>query len=135
MSIKIIIPGVPVPKARPRVTRGGFTYTPKKTRDYEQLVKDIYSLKGEYLGESAIVAEIDLYFPIPKSYLKKRRQAILNGEEKYIKKPDLDNCIKSILDALNGIAYKDDSQIIEIRVRKSYTDQEPRAEVRLLEVF
>lgn len=67
MKVKFTIPGIPVPKARPRVVRG-HTYTPKKTKDYEALVQDVYNLTvGEYLGDSAIVATIDLFFPIPKS--------------------------------------------------------------------
>lgn len=136
MKVKFTIPGIPVPKARPRVVKG-HTYTPKKTKDYETLVKDVYALTvGEYLGDSAIVATIDLYFPIPESYSKSKKRRIADGEIKHTKRPDVDNCAKAILDALNEVAYKDDSQIVESRITKHYAiDGETRAEVVLEEVF
>lgn len=136
MKVKFTIPGIPIPKARPRVVRG-HAFTPKKTKDYEALVKDVYRLTvGEYLGDSAIVATIDLYFPIPESYSKSKKRRIADGEIKHTKRPDVDNCAKAILDALNEVAYKDDSQIVESRIKKHYAvDGEARAEVVLEEVF
>lgn len=136
MKVRFTIPGVPVPKARPRVVRG-HAFTPKKTKDYEVLVKDVYNLTvGEYLGDSAIVATINLYFPIPESYSKSKKRRIEDGEIKHTKRPDVDNCAKAILDALNEVAYKDDAQIVESRITKHYAvDGEARAEVQLEEVF
>lgn len=115
----------------------GHAFTPKKTKDYETLVQDVYNLTvGEYLGDSAIVATIDLYFPIPESYSKSKRKRIADGEIKHTKRPDVDNCAKAILDALNEVAYKDDAQIVESRITKHYAiDGEARAEVQLEEVF
>lgn len=136
MKVKFTIPGIPIPKARPRVVRG-HAFTPKKTKDYEALVKDVYRLTvGEYLGDSAIVATIDLYFPIPESYSKSKKKRIADGEIKHTKRPDVDNCAKAILDALNEVAYRDDSQIVESRITKHYAvDGNVRAEVVLEEVF
>lgn len=136
MKVKFTIPGVPVPKARPRVVRG-HAFTPKKTKDYEALVKDVYRLTvGEYLGDSAIVATIDLYFPIPESYSKSKKRRIEDGEIKHTKRPDVDNCAKAILDALNEVAYRDDAQIVESRITKHYAvDGETRVDVILEEVF
>lgn len=136
MQFRFKIPGEPVPKARPRVTRQGHAYTPRKTADYEALVKDCYRLQGgKYMGDSAIVSMIELRFEIPKSYGKSKRERIMAGEIKHTKKPDVDNCVKAILDALNGIAYKDDSQIVELTVDKQYTDEGAGAIVTLEEVF
>lgn len=136
MKVRFTIPGVPVPKARPRVVRG-HAFTPKKTKDYEVLVKDVYNLTvGEYLGDSAIVATIDLYFPIPESYSKSKKRRIEDGEIKHTKRPDVDNCAKAILDALNEVAYRDDAQIVESRITKHYAvDGDVRADVILEEVF
>lgn len=136
MKVKFTIPGIPVPKARPRVVRG-HAFTPKKTKDYEALVKDVYRMTvGEYLGDSAIVATIDLYFPIPESYSKSKKRRIADGEIKHTKRPDVDNCAKAILDALNEVAYKDDAQIVESRITKHYAvDGDVRADVILEEVF
>lgn len=110
-------------KARPRVCRG-HAFTPKDTVQYEKLVRDCYKEQdGRYL-EGYIKALIIAYYKIPKSYSKKRVQAIRDGLEKPTKKPDADNVAKIILDSLNGIAYKDDSQIIELRIIKRYTEED-----------
>ena len=133
--ITITIPGIPVSKARPRLGKYG-TYTPTKTVNYENLVQLCYMDQGEGKKlEGALQMVIDLYFPIPKSYSKKRVEAIKEMEELHTKKPDIDNCIKSITDALNQFAYDDDSQIVGITARKHYTTEEPRAVVTIAEVI
>jgi Holliday junction resolvase RusA-like endonuclease len=58
--------------------------------------------------------------PIPQSHNKKRREACLSGVEKPIKKPDIDNLAKSVLDGMNGIVWRDDSQIVSLHVTKVY---------------
>ena len=133
--VKFTIPGIPIAKARPRMTKQGHAFTPSKTVNYENLVQYTYmdQMEGVKL-EGPLEIGIKLYFPIPKSYTKKQREDISTGKLKYIKKPDVDNCIKSITDALNGFAYDDDSQIIGIIAQKHYTDEEPRAEVMIQEV-
>ena len=135
MKVEFVIKGKPVPKERPRVLKNGIAYTPKKTKDYEQLVQQVYELQvGEYLGESALMVEIDFYYTIPKSYTKKHRESIISGQELYTKRPDLDNLAKTVTDALNGIAYKDDSQIIEMKLSKHYSDEE-KVVVSIEELF
>lgn len=58
---------------------------------------------------------------------------MLNGEISYIKKIDSDNLAKSILDALNGVAYDDDSQVCLLIVQKLYAEV-ARVEVILEEI-
>lgn len=134
MEYKITIPGSPVAKGRPRVGRYG-TYTPKKTSTFESYVE--YCWVAEYgnlkPSERALIVSIVFYMPIPKSVSKKAREAIGRGETKHIKKPDLDNMAKSILDALNGLAYKDDSQIYSLTLLKTYNEI-PRSELIIREV-
>ena len=133
--MKIIIPGIPIAKGRPRVGKFG-TYIPTKTVNYENLVQLCYMDQGEGKKlEGALQMVIDLFFPIPKSYSKKRVEAIKEMEEMHTKKPDIDNCIKSITDALNRFAYDDDSQIVGLTARKHYTTEEPRAVVTIAEVI
>ncbi len=104
-------------KGRPRFARGR-TYTPKETHDYEKLVAENY--KGlKY--EGAVSVDIKAVYPIPKSYTKKRAQSILEGNEEPVKKPDIDNIAKIILDGLNGVAYDDDTQVVDLKVRKLYS--------------
>lgn len=127
--------GQPVAKGRPRVTRWG-SYTPEKTVNYENLVKFSYieKYKDEEVLDSALAIDIRFCFQIPKSTSKRNRELMLKGEIRPAKKPDIDNCIKSITDALNTIAYKDDNQIVEVVAHKWYSD-EPRADVVIKELF
>ncbi|EIF5083621.1 RusA family crossover junction endodeoxyribonuclease [Clostridium perfringens] len=127
----VVVTGKIRGKARPRVCRG-HAFTPKDTVQYEKLVRDCYKQQdGRYL-EGPIKALIIAYYKIPKSYSKKSVQAIRDGLEKPTKKPDADNIAKIILDSLNGIAYKDDSQIIELRIIKRYTEDDERIEFELI---
>ena len=116
----------PVGKQRARyVKRGNFvsTYTPEKTRTYETLIRDAAT---EAMGTSEpLETPVTLYLyirvPIPKSYSKKKLEACLNGMDQPIKKPDASNILKSVEDGMNGIVYKDDSQIINLHVTKVYS--------------
>lgn len=129
--IHFVIPGEPKAKARPRVTTKGITYTPKSTVEYENWVKQCYLVKyGQTMLEGEVKATIKAYFGIPKSTSKKKRKSMLNGEIRPTKKPDTDNIAKSVLDSLNGIAYKDDSAVVALQVDK-YFDENPRVEVTL----
>lgn len=129
-----IIFGNPVAKGRPRVGKFG-TYTPEKTVNYENLVKMSYieAYSKEPLLENDLEVTINFYFSIPKSTSKKKRELMLNGKIMHNKRPDIDNCIKSITDALNEIAYKDDNQIVKIQASKYYSD-EPKTVVFIEEI-
>lgn len=122
--IEFVVIGKPLGKARPRVTRNG-TYTPQKTVNYEALIR--YTFQSEFPNhkpfEGYVEAEIKAIFDVPKSYSKKKTLELLNGSYNYDHKPDLDNIAKIVLDSLNGIAYKDDSQITELKVIKEYGEQ------------
>ncbi|HBI7100935.1 RusA family crossover junction endodeoxyribonuclease [Clostridium perfringens] len=127
----VVVTGKIRGKARPRICRG-HAFTPKDTVQYEKLVRDCYKKQDGRCLEGSIKALIIAYYKIPKSYSKKRVQAIRDGLEEPTKKPDIDNIAKIILDSLNGIAYKDDSQIIELRVIKKYTEDAERVEFELM---
>jgi Holliday junction resolvase RusA-like endonuclease len=114
------VEGDPVGKQRPRFSRGR-TYTPKKTVDYETIIA---SKASQAMGSSEplqtpVAIFIWISHAIPASYSKKRKEACLNGLD-WPKKPDLDNVAKVFLDAMNGIVYKDDVQVVKLRVSKRY---------------
>lgn len=122
------VEGNPVPKARARHILHGTrlrTYTPEKTRSYETLIKE--SAKQAMGSSEPLETPVSLYLyirvPIPKSCTKKRLEAIQNGSEKPIRKPDSSNILKSVEDGMNGVVYKDDSQIVNIHVAKVYSSQ------------
>ena len=120
------VDGDPVGKQRARYAkRGNFvqTYTPDKTRNYEALIKEaaIQAMGSNEILETPVNLYLYIRAPIPKSLPKKRLEACLNGLEKPIKKPDASNVLKSVEDAMNGVVYKDDSQIVNIHVSKVYS--------------
>ena len=121
MKIEFFVPEIRG-KGRPRLTRNGHAFTDSKTRNYENLVKLLAMQAMEKAGaqttDKPVRATINAYFEIPKSYTKKKVQAIINGEIKPAK-PDLDNIIKCI-DGCNKIIFKDDVQVYSITATKSY---------------
>ena len=133
------IPGAPQGKARPKVVRhGAFSkaYTPEKTVNYEALVKLSYqqAAGGLFLGAGVPVrVRIDAYYDTPKSESKKKLRNMLAGLLFPTKKPDWDNIGKIICDALNGIAWKDDAQIVDGHVLKHYSEV-PHTDVLIEEV-
>lgn len=129
----IIVEGKIKGKARPRVFNNR-AITPADTVHYENWVRLCYQQqKGNYL-EGSIRARIIAYYKVPKSYTKKRVQAIREELEYPQKKPDIDNVAKIILDSLNKIAYEDDSQVVELTVLKRYTEEMERVEFELEEI-
>ena len=116
----------PVGKQRARyVKRGNFVqaYTPEKTRTYETLIRDaaIEAMGTSEPLETPVTLYLYIRVPIPKSHSKKKVEACLNGLDQPIKKPDASNILKSVEDGMNGIVYKDDSQIINLHVTKVYS--------------
>ena len=116
--------GQPQGKARARVTRWG-VYTPEKTALYENLIKLSFKQKYSKLEPLTGYLKIEILavFEPPKSTSKKKREQMIYQEIKPSKKPDIDNICKVFLDALNGIAYKDATQVIELVARKCYGEQ------------
>ena len=130
--IQFKIPGTPVGKQRPRVTRHG-TYTPQKTADYEKLVQDIYRINKFPKLEGYLSMSVSAYYPIPKSTSKVEREKMIKGILLPDKKPDVDNVLKCICDALNKVAYDDDKQIISMNIVKYYSEN-PCVVIRLEEI-
>ena len=138
-SIELTIEGDPVGKGRPRVTtRGKFAhaYTPKKTKNYEQHVRNTYKSKYNFshMLHGPLESEVLAFFPIPKAASKKKKQFMVDNVIANTHKPDIDNIEKSILDSLNGLAYDDDSQIISLKGEKRYSDN-PRVELKIKVTF
>src|SRR5450830_756950 len=110
-SVSFIVYGDPKGKARPRLTTiGNFvrSYQTKKQDSVENYVKLAYleAAKGVYLT-GALSMQIIAYYPIPKSTSKKKREEMLAGIIRPLVKPDYDNIVKSVADALNKVAYDD----------------------------
>ena len=123
--IEIVVLGVPVAKGRPRFSREtGRAYTPAKTANFEAVLKyaAIEAMGDMPPLDGPLEVDMTVKVPIPASWPKKRQAAARSGAERPTKKPDLDNFAKT-LDAANMVVWVDDSQIIDIRVRKFYSDK------------
>ena len=127
MIYEFEVPGKVVGKGRPRInTNTGITYTPTTTKDYETLIQQYFLIKYPRYRpiENRIKVEIVAYIGIPKSTPKKSIESMLDGTISPTKKPDIDNIVKAILDALNKFAYNDDNLVCKIDVEKKYSLEE-----------
>jgi Holliday junction resolvase RusA-like endonuclease len=107
-------------------------YTPSETVAYEKIVKSCFNEK--YEGKSLtgeLKVRVVAYFAIAKSLSKIKQQHMFAGLTRPVKKPDVDNIFKVVIDALNEIAFHDDSQIVDAHIEKFYSD-EPRVEVTII---
>lgn len=138
-----VIDGKPQGKARartfynPKLGRVQ-SMTPENTVLYENLVKQSFVQQADkdarWFGKEPLAVYITAFYPIPASTTKKDRQLICSGKLFPTKKPDADNVAKVICDALNGVAYGDDTQIIKLSILKAYTEEQPRVQVCIEEI-
>ena len=132
MEVIFTVYGEPQGKARPRVVRNRFTgktvvYTPEKTMAYEEAVKQAFKeaaynerMLNSFPLKEAVYIRVLAVFKVPIA-TKDKREQMLYGEILPTKKPDCDNIAKIICDALNGVAYDDDKQIVQLLVSKVYS--------------
>ena len=138
-EIYFVVEGEIVGKGRPRVTmRGGYAraYTPKKTADCEQRIREAYSREYSspiWTNKEPLEMVINVYYEVPNSVSRKQRDQMLLGDIRPTKKPDADNLFKTCADALNNLAYGDDSQIVIARINKWYAEK-AGAEITIREV-
>lgn len=122
MKVNFTIPSYPVPKQRPRFnTNTGRAFTDDKTRIFENLVSLAYGAR-HYFDDNYISIRMKFKFEVPKSYSKKKRIEALEGKIRPTK-ADIDNYIKSVLDGLNGRAFKDDRYVYAVLAEKEYAEE------------
>jgi Holliday junction resolvase RusA-like endonuclease len=118
IPVVFTVPGPPVPKGRPRMTRAGHAYTPARTVAYEKLVR--VCATGAMGGRDPIEGRVDVAIDL---FMPDRRRA------------DIDNLAKGILDAGNGVLWRDDSQITQLVLRRDVDPENPRAIVTVAPAF
>ena len=130
-----IIDGEAAAKGRPRFTRRGHTYTPKKTADYEKHIKRQLIEQGAepFTKEIPLRVEATFYKGYLKSWTKAELFQVKDGSLLPVRRPDLDNYVKGILDGANGLLWHDDSQIVDLILYKRY-DETPRVEIKVSEI-
>ena len=146
-----------------RINGKSVTYMPRKTVKYERLIRarfvtELDKLHTEFSAgkdneilrffneknqtlqrpyfekDIALEMKILALFPMPKNVSKRVKKSMLDGDILPTKKPDCDNVIKVICDALNGVAYADDKQICKIHFEKKYT-QNPCVMVEIKDIL
>jgi Holliday junction resolvase RusA-like endonuclease len=120
------VEGIPQGKGRPRFRRTpNFvqTYTDAKTKTYEQKIRDSSTRAMGSASPLESPVSVDLYIRIkcPTSFSKRRQNECFEGRERPTKKPDIDNIIKAYLDAMNGVVYLDDTQVVRVSAKKVYS--------------
>lgn len=135
MKIEFNVPGTPKGKGRPQFARKGkivVTRTPESTVSYEELIRWCWKTQSgrQFPDDTALKVAIHCYFPIAKSLSKKKRFALIG--KPHTSRPDCDNIAKTIIDALNRLAFYDDSAICELRITKMYSES-PCVDVRIEE--
>ena len=129
--ISIEIPGEAVPQARPRVTRWG-TYDPPRCRAYKEKV-GIYAkaiMRGREPLDGPVKMIVTVSRGVPKSWSKKKKAEAMAGTVYPTTKPDIDNILKGLMDALKGIVWRDDAQVISVEASKEYAEH-PRVWVHV----
>jgi Holliday junction resolvase RusA-like endonuclease len=131
--ISIDLYGDPVAQKRPRVVRrGNFV----NTYDPDSKLKEGYKwqVKSQFREEpltGPVVMDIIFYMPIPKSESGIKKRQMANGIIQHMKKPDVDNLCKLYIDVINNLVLKDDSQIVELRAKKIYSNS-PGTNIRIV---
>ncbi len=137
MIAQFSIPGTPVPKGRARIAvRNGQAraYTPEKTVRFESLVALAAQRSigpGGAPAECAVELVLDIWLPIPPSWSQKKKNNAALGILRPCGRPDVDNYCKSVMDGLNGIVFRDDSQVTTLTAAKRYSIN-PRVDVLVL---
>ncbi len=132
MTLTLVVPGAPRGKGRPRFARSGHAFTDAKTRNYEAYIKALFVQKYPDFTplEGPLEMEIGVYFAVPASASKKRKQDMLWQHKYPVKRPDCSNALKACEDALNTLAYRDDAQLVSVLVTKKYA-LSPKVEIRV----
>jgi len=130
--IIVELAGTPVGKGRPRFARvSGRAYTPEKTRNFETnlllAAQDV--MAGRAPIEGAVSVRVEAFFAVPASWSAKKRAAAMLNVVRPTGRPDIDNLIK-VLDAFNGIIWRDDAQVVEGAISKHYSDR-PRLRIEV----
>ena len=130
--IEFKVEGRPVPQPRPRVYRTATgkskAVNSRQSINYKRIVK--YAALSEMNKQRLTMTDrplamcLTFVFTPPKSYTKKKLEAVKSGELRYTKHKDLDNLAKSVMDALNNVVYKDDSQIVTLCANKEYGEED-----------
>lgn len=127
VKLIISIPAEPVAQGRPRLSsRGGFAraYDPPKSRSWKAFVADYAERAMKQAGletpmDGPLIVKVRFAFPLPKSQHRKK----IKPATWHMKRPDLDNLYKGLIDGMEGIVYHRDSEIVKVIMDKIIVEQ------------
>lgn len=124
-GVAFTVPGKPVGKGRPRAARRGQhiqLYTPEKTVSYESTVALVamQAMAGQPLIIGPVEVVMRMVLPIPASWSNRKKDHAVDGIVMPTTRPDMDNVVKGIFDAINGVVWNDDTQVVDLHVKKRY---------------
>lgn len=124
-GVTIRLDGVPVAWARARRNKHGAHFTAPKVARFESNLKEaaILAMRGAAPYDCGLVLDMTAYMPIPESWSQRKKEDAAKGKVHVTSKPDLDNLVKGVKDALNKVAYVDDSRVVEMHVYKHYSNK------------
>ncbi len=136
-TIQIVVAGKPVALERARHTKTGHIYTPAKTKNWKYetglLANRAMKPRAPYAG--CVELTVKAYFLIPKSWPQWKYDAAIFNKIRPSSKPDLDNIVKIVKDALNGIVWVDDAQVVRLIAGKYFAgtrvNHNPKARVEI----
>lgn len=133
-AVVVELAGKPIPKGRPRFGKG-HAYTPAQTRGYEEALAWTArrAMKGRPIMLGAVTMSIVASIGVPQRWKPAAKAAAIAGEIKPTSKPDLDNYGKAVRDALNGIVYADDAQIV-FQIESKVYAEEPGIRIEIAEI-
>lgn len=125
-AVNFRVPGEPQGKGRPRIGKVGQhsrMFTPQKTVAYEGLIAMLAqnAMQGREVITRPVMLEMLMEHPIRPSWSKKKQAQALAGEILPTVKCDADNCIKAVCDALNGVVWRDDVQVVKLFLTKKFS--------------
>jgi len=118
-KVTFTVNGEPVAKARPRFGKNGHVYTPKRTKAYEEKVALFATIARQQARAKSFTGPVGVSVTF---YNKSKRHV------------DLDNQLKAVMDSMNKVLYDDDSQVMEIQVRRVVVTEDPRAEITVTQL-
>lgn len=140
MAVQFFVPGVPVPKGSAKAFMRKGARFPVVMQDNAEKQKPWASMVGlcaqsagaQRIGGS-VCLKMSFYFPRPKSHFRKNGVDFRpSAPATHVTKPDLDKLVRCVMDALTGIAYTDDSQVIELHLHKTFADERQAAGARVI---
>jgi len=135
--LDIFLEIAPTPKGRPRLGKGGNTYTPSKTKMAEREIRILLSAEvGRskiQITEKPVYVKLVFHYPFPRKMSSRDKLLADLGMFYKATRPDLDNLEKLVLDSMNGLIFYDDNQVVKLASEKIYSAREG-VELKVLEL-